>query len=340
MTKTSAGFFALLLGALSIGFALPASATPTDPNEDHKVTICHRTGSADGGELKNGYNEITVDIASSGLVKGGHTGHEQIGNGPGPDIIPAYEAYAKVMGEWVEFSYPGLNLDYVFEDGTTGAEFLANGCALNTPPDVETSVDVVFIDPTCDAPRGDLELVYNENEVTYSIQGEVGPGQEVTVVFEAKDGFVIEGDSVFTHTFGMVPTNCEEPVEVRADVDFTDPTCDNRRQSEILYDRMTGVDYNVVRGTPMPGNTVLIEATATDGYVLVGKTAWAHEFGFAPTKAECSPGEPNEPPRGSPNPPATPELPQTGGSLGALGIALGLLASGGGLVLGSRRLFA
>ena len=75
----------LLLAALSavlvIGtvFALAgaASATNTDPNSDHKVTLCHRTGSVAGGELKNGYNEITVDIASSGLVKGGHTNHEQ-----------------------------------------------------------------------------------------------------------------------------------------------------------------------------------------------------------------------------------------------------------------------
>jgi hypothetical protein len=132
--KILAATAALTLGLGGVlALAVPASATPTDPNADHKVTVCHRTGSADKGELKNGYNEITVDIASSGYVKGGHTGHEQVGNGPGSDVIPAYDAFAKVKGKWAPFHFDGFGLTQVFADGTTGAEFLANGCQFNNP---------------------------------------------------------------------------------------------------------------------------------------------------------------------------------------------------------------
>lgn len=95
---------------LVVGVATSATATNTDPNEGHKVTICHRTGSATGGNQHNGYDIITVDIASSGYVQGGHTNHEQVGNGPGGDVIPAYDAWAKDGKEWVEFHFPGKNL--------------------------------------------------------------------------------------------------------------------------------------------------------------------------------------------------------------------------------------
>lgn len=165
--------------------AAPASATNTDPNADHKVTICHRTGSAAGGELKNGYNEITVDIASSGLVKGGHTHHEQVGNGPGSDVIPEYDAFAKVKGEWVETHYDGFGLTQVFADGTTGAEFLANGCALNTP--VQPDEDVVV---TVDS-RSSCEAGVEEQTTTTTTQYALVDGEWVldpdTAVVEVGD---------------------------------------------------------------------------------------------------------------------------------------------------------
>ena len=54
--------------------------------DGHKVTFCHRTGSA-----KNPYVIITSDIASvddTGDMTTDHQQHQQVGNGLGPDIIP------------------------------------------------------------------------------------------------------------------------------------------------------------------------------------------------------------------------------------------------------------
>ena len=134
---------AVLGGALAIGAlaVFPVGATaPTG----HKVDVCHRTGSVDGGNQHNGYSFINVDIASAGYPDGlettsGHVAHTQIGNGPGPDIIPAY-TYEEVEPAFV---FPGLNLDYVFDNGQTGAEVLANGCTFKetspSPTPTETT---------------------------------------------------------------------------------------------------------------------------------------------------------------------------------------------------------
>ncbi len=68
---------------------LSATAASASPPPEHKVTICHRTGSEAGGNMGNGYSLITVDVAS--ILRGaGHDGHAQVGNGPGGDIIPAF----------------------------------------------------------------------------------------------------------------------------------------------------------------------------------------------------------------------------------------------------------
>ena len=57
--------------------------------DGHKVTFCHRTGSA-----KNPYVLVTSDIKSVNdfdLGTTDHQHHEQVGNGLGPDIIPISE---------------------------------------------------------------------------------------------------------------------------------------------------------------------------------------------------------------------------------------------------------
>lgn len=124
------------VGGFMLGMTFQAvNANATPPNPDHKVTLCHRTGSE-----TNPYVVITTDIASDGYVKGGHNNHEQVGNGLGGDIIPAYEYIAK---DGDVFDYPGKNLDFVFPNGETGADVLAAGCVLTdespSPTPTETT---------------------------------------------------------------------------------------------------------------------------------------------------------------------------------------------------------
>jgi hypothetical protein len=131
----------LLVFVATLTIANAAWATKPDPG--HKVTLCHRTGSA-----TNPYIVITTDIASDGYVKGGHNNHEQVGNGLGGDIIPAYT--------YQDFSYPGKNLDFVFPNGETGAEVLAAGCVLTsvspTPTPTETPPPTSTPPPTTPPP--------------------------------------------------------------------------------------------------------------------------------------------------------------------------------------------
>jgi hypothetical protein len=136
-----------LIATLFLGAALavPSAALATQPAPDHKVTICHRTNSN-----TNPYVEETVDIASSGHLKGGHdTEHE------GPiwnptlkgdkiewgDIIPPYT--------YGEFSYPGQNM-------AAGGDILEAGCAVETPSE---PADDPSDDPSepVETPEGSVE---------------------------------------------------------------------------------------------------------------------------------------------------------------------------------------
>lgn len=93
----------LALGALS---ATTNAWASSPANGEHKVTICHRTGSEAGGNNKDGYSIITVDVASI-LGAAGHHSHLQVGNGPiGGDVIPEFTYIDK---DGVSTFYPGKN---------------------------------------------------------------------------------------------------------------------------------------------------------------------------------------------------------------------------------------
>jgi hypothetical protein len=73
-----AGIYMMLAGVLALvlaGFGV-TGAGATKPNPEHKVTLCHRTGS-----YSNPYVEITPDVAS--VLHEGHDGHN------GPIFFPA-----------------------------------------------------------------------------------------------------------------------------------------------------------------------------------------------------------------------------------------------------------
>lgn len=117
------GLLTMSIGVLVLGVAAPSAYASKPPN--HKVTLCHRTGSATGGNQHNGYSIITVDIASVANAKDarGHDHHDHVGNGPVGDIIPVYT--------YGTFTYPGKNLD------NGGQQFLDNGC--KCPPEDTTT---------------------------------------------------------------------------------------------------------------------------------------------------------------------------------------------------------
>ena len=60
---------------------------------------------------------------------------------------------------------------------------------------------------------------------------------------------------------------------------FQDPTCE--LGAAVKLPTVTGVTYTIV-GTVAPGETVKVEATADEGYKLVGTHTWKHTFGNVP----------------------------------------------------------
>jgi hypothetical protein len=106
----------VLILAASVSGTTSVSATKPDPN--HKVTICHALPTS----ASHAFNVLTVDIASSGYVRGGH--HRPGGSlgskhSEGGDIIPPYQ--------YRDFDYPGQNWT------RKGRAIFENGCRTPNP---------------------------------------------------------------------------------------------------------------------------------------------------------------------------------------------------------------
>jgi hypothetical protein len=218
---------AAVVAGPAIAAVAPAGATP--PNPDHKVTLCHRTGSA-----TNPYIVITTDIASDGYVKGGHTGHDQIGNGLGGDIIPAYEYVAK-NGD--VFDFPGKNLDTII-GGATGAEILANGCVI---PGGETSPPPVppVINPAADihtrcSGHQTTAIVVLDNSASTDGTEEGGTAQFIILVNGVQVGDVVNVSAGDTSSVDLVLSQ-DAPAIVRDTV----TVLDGRNQNVLATDTVT-----------------------------------------------------------------------------------------------------
>lgn len=85
---------------------------------------------------------------------------------------------------------------------------------------VETSASVEPLQPSCEN-AGEIGLLLgNEDEVDYSIEGDVAPGSTVSVTASAKAGFELTGDDEWEITFDSFdPSSCEGDPD-----DPTDPT--------------------------------------------------------------------------------------------------------------------
>ena len=89
LKRLRAAGLAVILGGLGLMLGTVAAQATAPP--DHKVTICHATGSA-----TNPFTRNEVDIASAGYDQAGHSKHAD-------DIIQPYT--------YRDFSYPGMNWD-------------------------------------------------------------------------------------------------------------------------------------------------------------------------------------------------------------------------------------
>ncbi len=112
MKKVLAGTGAAALVAATM--ALGGTAIATQPDSEgpaaggpyvevgHKVTICHRTGAEDK------YVVITVDVAAiDGQGSNDHDHHDQVGHGPGGDVIPPVAGYNDDGKNWNDNWEPG-----------------------------------------------------------------------------------------------------------------------------------------------------------------------------------------------------------------------------------------
>jgi hypothetical protein len=154
MNRTIATVLAVLI-ALVAGLLLVSDVTATRPNPNHKVTICHALPVSASHE----FNRITVDIASTGYVRGGHdrgTGEllpVALGakHAEGGDIIPPYT--------YRTFSFPGQNWT------AEGRAIYANGCRppAEKPRPVEPTYSVSASIVICQDPRAIITLVNQSN---------------------------------------------------------------------------------------------------------------------------------------------------------------------------------
>jgi hypothetical protein len=103
-----------MLGAIITVLGVAATAGATKPNPEHKITLCHRTGS-----YSNPYVVITVDIASVKFE--GHDGHN------GPVFFPNIPKHQK----WGDIIPP---FDFGSNGSYPGKNWIAAGMAHLRPP--------------------------------------------------------------------------------------------------------------------------------------------------------------------------------------------------------------
>jgi hypothetical protein len=124
----TAGFGAIGLGVLFVLFGIaPSAANATQPNPEHKVTLCHATDS-----YSNPYVRITVDVAS--VLHHGHDGHN------GPVFYPAIPKHTK----WGDIIPPfdfGPGETYAGKNWTSvGISTFNDGCSVTSPSTTTSTV--------------------------------------------------------------------------------------------------------------------------------------------------------------------------------------------------------
>jgi hypothetical protein len=162
-----------------------------------------------------------------------------------------------------------------FNDAHGSSYVLVTNAAHEPRPDsslcpagrVEISVDIHFVDATCDA-GASYYLTGDTANVTVSESRAPEAGRSITVTATAKSGYLFdhfENTYSESYRFKAAPTNCTVD-DARADLEWTEPDCDN--ENTVGYTKVA--DANIASwetsGTWEPGGSVTVTATAADGH--------------------------------------------------------------------------
>ncbi|HET9286420.1 MAG TPA: DUF11 domain-containing protein [Gaiella sp.] len=255
--------------------ATSAFAVATDDGSPKKVFVCKYVGTPGVNErLQTGDNPISVSVNAI----------------PAGASVGAYFADSQ-----------GRSFVLAFDTGQP--EPSVSACPQPPPPPTQVTASVSFTDPTCETPGG---YVASTTGVTYTLtSGTVGPGNTITVTATANTGFVLSGQSVFTHTFAAAPMGCdeEEDIPLATGVTFNEATCTTgpsfqfvKTATEFGPRPFYSVEGPLVDGKPVAGASYTVTALPVEGYVFEGQTVWEHTFAVAPTNCGTPPPPPPPPP--------------------------------------------
>jgi hypothetical protein len=230
------------VGALLVSSGITLMATSTtataDPPRVHKSYVCKYVGKpGDGTEiLQSGQNPIWVDNHSLD---------------PQQDVVAKGDVFTDAQGYSVVIIANTPRLD-----PEPGIE----ACGGSEPNDQLAHVVVTFTDPTCE---NDNEVGYStegSTHVTFTLQGTVGFGEDVTVKAKADPGYKLDSNGkkvdFFPHTFGTEQTNCEVSGPVTPEPPtFVQPTC------------TTGPAIELADGTALPLGTTTVDPVS---YLVTG----------------------------------------------------------------------
>jgi hypothetical protein len=282
-----------LIASTGVVLMATASTAHADPSV-HKVFVCKyvRTPGGDHELLQTGQNPISVD--TNALEKEGFTAVY-----PSESQFPFW--YEDGHDKSVAFAW-----DTEQGDGQGGEPGLEDCPAFPEDEDeTEVAANVVFRDPTCaDKTAGYTTSATVDGSAAASglvefdvTSGSVAPGQSVTITATiTDDDYEFDNEDTeqaFSHTFGSVPTNCEQaPTSVTVGVSFTDPTCavPGVAWAATVDGQPDGPADHVTfaaQGTQAAGQAVTVTATADAGYVITGPSSFQHTFAAVP--ANCSP---------------------------------------------------